>query len=159
MTSVAKFTLPLLLLAACGQDPIAPPSSAPGEVARERQAPSPTQPEQAAVEVERTEVERENVTDYGDSHADAPQGVKGRILLPNGEQAAGVQVLLMENIMSNPIDVFLKNKAGRTSPPIASAATGARSASRTVHASIVMTTPASGRARLRPLPRNFRRFR
>ena len=123
MTSVAKFTLPLLLLAACGQDPIAPPSSAPGEVAQERQAPSPTQPEQAAVEVERIEVERQNVTDYGDSHADAPQGVKGRILLPNGEQAAGVQVLLMENIMSNPIDVFLKNKAGRTSPPIASALT------------------------------------
>ena len=125
MTSVAKFALPLLLLAACGQDPIAPPSSASDEVSRERPTPPPSAPEQAPVEVERTEVERQSVTDYGDSHSDAPQGVKGRILLPNGEQAAGVQVLLMENLMSNPIDVFLKNKAGRTSPPIASALTAA----------------------------------
>lgn len=80
---------------------------------------------QVAVAPQRQEVQRESVTDRGNAHSDAPQGVKGRILLPNGEQAAGVQVMLLENAMNNPIDVFLKNKAGKASPPLATAETAA----------------------------------
>ena len=45
--------------------------------------------------------------------------MKGRALLPNGQPAVGLQVMLLENAMNNPIDMFLKNKSGQSSPPIA----------------------------------------
>ena len=97
MTSVAKFALPLLFLAACGQDPIAPPpmpqTGAQGAAATDQRPANEGGP-QVAVAPQRQEVQRESVTDRGNAHSDAPQGVKGRILLPNGEQAAGVQLML-----------------------------------------------------------------
>ncbi|MCK5941338.1 MAG: carboxypeptidase regulatory-like domain-containing protein [Planctomycetes bacterium] len=136
MSSVAKIAVPLLLVAAvavafgaCDSSPVAPPggdqqSSQPAE-----QDPQPNDPKPKAVTGDaaggntRTEVSRTDVTTSGLSHADAPQGVKGRILLPDGRPAVGVKVMLLENAMNNPIDMFLKNKTGQASPPIASAET------------------------------------
>lgn len=54
----------------------------------------------------------------GNTLDDAPQGVKGRILLPGGEPAAGVPVFLMENMMNDPFTVFLLNKSGKTVAPV-----------------------------------------
>ncbi|MEC8651832.1 MAG: carboxypeptidase-like regulatory domain-containing protein [Planctomycetota bacterium] len=128
VTSVAKLALPLLLLVACDQAPIAPPPT-PQSSAQDALDVNTSQTEddapKVAVAPQRQEVQRENVTDGGNAHSDAPQGVKGRILLPSGEQAVGVQVMLLENAMNNPIDVFLKNKSGKVSPPLATAATAA----------------------------------
>lgn|GEM_PF-5386270 len=125
MTSVVKITLPLLLLAACSQEPAAPPSAPTSTPTAREDTPRAQRPEPTIEEARRTEVQRENITDSGDAHSDAPQGVKGRILLPNGERAAGVEVMLMANAMNNPIDVFLKNKAGKAAPPVSSAVTAA----------------------------------
>lgn len=136
MSSVAKIAVPLLLVAAAaggafyyfnqgGTTPVAPPS---GRQDPQPQTPSKDQdPKPAPVETDSTgngaNVERVEVTEVGDSHSDAPQGVKGRVILPNGTAAVGVKVMLLENAMNNPIDMFLKNKTGQVSPPIASSTT------------------------------------
>ena len=54
---------------------------------------------------------------------DAPQGVKGRVLLPNGAPAAGIPVFLIEGMMNDPIKVFLMSKSGRTPPPVSAGVT------------------------------------
>lgn len=135
MSAIAKIAVPLLLVAAAGgafyflgQGGAAPAVPAPPRDEAPRPAeqdPRPEQPAQAQAptETQRTEVERRDVTDIGDAHSDAPQGVKGRVLLPNGSVAVGAKVLLLENAMNNPIDMFLKNKTGQVSPPLASAVT------------------------------------
>jgi protocatechuate 3,4-dioxygenase beta subunit len=56
----------------------------------------------------------------GNSHADAEQGVRGRIRKPDGTPAAGVPVFLMENVTSDIAQIFLNNRLGRTTPPVAS---------------------------------------
>ncbi len=61
----------------------------------------------------------------GDGNADAPQGVRGRVLLPNGQPAVGTPVYLLENALSNAIDMFISNKMGKVKPPIAASVTGA----------------------------------
>ena len=135
MSAVAKIAVPLLLVAAVGglyfvvgqggdsPAPPAPPGSEPARVAEQDPTPGPAAPAQAAGAAQRTEIERREVTEVGDAHSDAPQGVKGRVLLPNGDVAVGAKVLLLENAMNNPIDMFLKNKTGQVSPPLATALT------------------------------------
>ena len=134
MSSATKIAVPLLLVVAAAsgayyvvnpgqQAPVLPP-----EVQTEpapsnpRQAPEPATPVQAPA-VAPTEIVRTEVADRGQSFSDAPQGVKGRVLLPDGRIAAGVTVMLLENVLSNPIDMFLKNKAGQISPPISESVT------------------------------------
>lgn len=133
MSSVAKIAVPLLLVAAAAggafyylnqgdPTPVEQPPGVEQQDPEQDQQPKPQQPVQVP-EVNRTEVERRDVTDVGDSHSDAPQGVKGRVLMPDGRAAVGVKVMLLENVMNNPIDQFLKNKTGQVSPPISSAMT------------------------------------
>jgi uncharacterized GH25 family protein len=57
------------------------------------------------------------------SHTDAPQGVKGRVLQTNGAPAGKVPVYLMENSMNDPIKIFLQNKSGLRTPPTSSGLT------------------------------------
>lgn len=137
MSNVAKITIPLLLLAAAGggayyflndpdPTPVAPPR---GEVPKvDPVSNKEQQPKLVEVANDGTEdnntgrVAASSIPD-GNSHANAPQGVKGRVLLPNGEPAVGIPVMLLENAMSNPIEMFLKNKTGQVSPPLASSVT------------------------------------
>lgn len=135
MSSVAKIAVPLLLVAAAaggafyyfnqgGTTPVAPPSGQQPQKQPEQDQ-GPQDPKTAPAKAKDQEprpIERVEVTE-GDSHADAPQGVKGRVLLPDGSAAVGVRVMLLENAMSNMIDMFLKNKTGQVAPPIASSAT------------------------------------
>ena len=135
MSAVAKIAVPLLLVAAAGGAYFllgqgggtpavpAPPQGEGPRVEAQDPTPRPVVQAQAPAEVQRTEVERRDVTDLGDAHSDAPQGVKGRVLLPNGDVAVGAKVLLLENAMNNPIDMFLKNKTGQIAPPLATAQT------------------------------------
>jgi len=134
VSSVAKIAVPLLLVAAAAGGafyylnqtdplPVAPPA---GEQ-EQRQDPvkeqdKPTEVVQAEPDGDRTQV-RTDITETGESHSGAPQGVKGRILLPNGQPAVGIPVMLLENVMNNPIEMFLKNKTGQVAPPIARAQT------------------------------------
>ena len=133
MSNVAKLAVPLLLIAAAAgaalyflnrEDvtPIAPPSGYTLVVMQPKA--EPKQP--AVVAVKQTSNEPDRVVANaakGNSHSDAAQGVKGRVLHPSGEPAVGIPVLLMENGMSNPIDMFLKNKTGQITPPLATAVT------------------------------------
>jgi hypothetical protein len=61
----------------------------------------------------------------GNSHADAEQGVRGRVRRPDGTPAAGVPVYLMENVTTDIAQIFLSSKLGRTSPPVAATNTDA----------------------------------
>ena len=122
MSFVAKLALPLLLLAACGKDPVAPPSSGqntPRETPTEVQDPNPVQPASGATADPVREPVREDITANSAANKSAPQGVKGRALLPDGRPAVGLPVMLLENAMNDPLEMFLKNKSGKTSPPIA----------------------------------------
>lgn len=133
MSNIAKIVVPLLLVGAVAgwylTQPsapvpvVAPPEPAPVTQPTPDNAPAPvvqaqaTQP--AAPEPDRRAGEVDN------SHADAEQGVRGRIRRPDGAPAAGVPVHLMENITTDIAQIFLNNKMGRTSPPVASTTTDA----------------------------------
>jgi protocatechuate 3,4-dioxygenase beta subunit len=136
VSNASKLVVPLLLLAAAAggtawylsqqtHDPQPAPVQ-PVEQPKVEPKPEPVLP--AAVPVVTTQdpvrTERNPTTD-GNAHADAPQGVLGRVLLPNGAPAAGVPVFLMESAMANPIELFLAQKSGKVKPPQASTATQA----------------------------------
>lgn len=74
-------------------------------------APTPQEPQQ-----------RESAP-VGTSHADAEQGVRGRVLLPTGQPAVGVPVHLMENVANDIAQIFINNRTGRVNPPLASSVT------------------------------------
>lgn len=131
MSNVAKIAALLLLIAAAGglyflnsgtAAPTPPPISSTPVITPVEQ--KPTRPK--AVEAPQRVAQTDRVTASGNgdnAHADAPQGVKGRVLLPNGQPAVGVKVMLLENAMSNAIDMFLKNQTGQVSPPLATTVT------------------------------------
>jgi len=56
-------------------------------------------------------------------HLDEAQGVKGRILGPGGQPAAGVAVHLLESAVNDPIRVFLMKQSGKFLPPTSSGTT------------------------------------
>jgi uncharacterized GH25 family protein len=133
VSNVAKLALPLLLLAAAaggafyflnqgGSTPIAPPSVEPPEVVTKGQNPETLKVVKSNNPVtEPLRVEASGAT--GNSHSDAEQGVKGKVFHPNGQPAVGVTVMLLENAMNNAIDMFLLNKTGQVSPPLATSVT------------------------------------
>ncbi len=136
MSNATKIAVPLLLLAAAGGGAYwyvnhgagdAPPITSP-----ERPVPAP-QPQQPAplpapvspVPAPQPTVDRTAVSSDPASHADAAQGVRGRVLLPSGEPAANVQVVLLENMLNNMIELMIANKSGKAPPPLASMHTAA----------------------------------
>ncbi|HEB53687.1 MAG TPA: carboxypeptidase regulatory-like domain-containing protein [bacterium] len=135
MSSAAKILVPLLLLAAAaggayyylnhGDTPAVVPQ-APDVVQVEQpqdpQEPTP-QAESEQVVAEPQPMRSEATGAVGNAYADAPQGIKGRVLLPSGQPAVGVPVMLLQNAMANPIDMFLLNKTGATKPPLAQTVT------------------------------------
>ncbi len=139
MSNVTKIAVPLLLLTAVaaaafyfvnksGGDlpaPVAPTPVAP--VVAPKVEPTPAKPETALVATgtpqRQDPVRVEAKSTDTNAHADARQGVKGRILLPNGAPAAQVPVFLMENSMNDPIKIFLQNKSGTRTPPMSSGKT------------------------------------
>lgn len=133
MSNVAKIAIPLLLLAAVAggaayylnQGPHdAPPAPTPVQPPPVKVEPKVEPAPVAQIPVAPTEAPDRTPAAAGNSHADAPQGVSGRVLLPNGAPAAGVPVFLLENMLSDMTQIFLNNKLGRTSPPLASGVTG-----------------------------------
>jgi len=137
VSNVAKIALPLALAAVAagsayyflskpGTTPIAPPTNqpaktAPAEDTNSSAAPaSVTDTANTATRTERTEADS---TATGESNADAPQGVKGRVLLPNGSPAVGIRVMLLENAMNNPLEMYLKNTTGQLSLPLSNSVT------------------------------------
>lgn len=138
MSNVAKIAVPLLLIAAAGgtwyflnktdPTPIAPPSgSQPENPSKDTTNQQPEGPKAVTSKVTQpsssTGNGRVEAVDKGNSHNDAPQGVKGRVLLPDGTPAVGIPVMLLENAMNNPLEMFIKNKTGQVSPPLANAVT------------------------------------
>ncbi len=131
MTNSSKTLLSLLLLAAIAagvylfQDgtPTAPPVPTNPDPTPPS-APPPSNPEPEVATTPPVSTERVvATTNVGTSHADAPQGVRGRVVRPDGAPAAGVQVLLCENVASDFAQIFVSNKLGRSTPPIASMVT------------------------------------
>ncbi|MGK0204529.1 MAG: hypothetical protein ACI89X_002922 [Planctomycetota bacterium] len=64
-----------------------------------------------------------DVPSTDDARTDLPQGIKGRVLLPNGTPAVGHTVMLMPNLRSDPIKVYLMAKSGQVVQPLAIATT------------------------------------
>lgn len=132
MSNVAKIAVPLLLLAAIAGGVAyylnqVPQEAPPVPSQPEPVAPKPA-PKQEPAPAEQTPLVQEPIrtaaVDTGTSYADAAQGVRGRVLLPNGAPAAGVPVYLLENMLSDMAQIFLNNKTGRINPPVAAGQTG-----------------------------------
>lgn len=138
MSSPVKFLLVLLLLiagAAMGawyflapQVPVVVPPVEPGPAIQQPEV--PTQPSQPVVSEPVTApqepVRQAAQTDLNQAHADAKQGIRGRVLLPNGAAAAQVPVFLMESSVNDPIRVYLATKTGKITPPVAACETDAQ---------------------------------
>lgn len=134
MSNASKIAVPLLLLAGVAgglafyatrgthdSPPTAPVAPTPAEPRRD--PPAKVDPVAAPVSQEpvRTAV---TAGTAGNANDTAPQGVRGRVVLPNGQVAAGIPVLLVESALNNPVEMFLMNKTGRVTPPIATTQTG-----------------------------------
>lgn len=132
MTNARTIVLSLLAVAAVGggflllQSPPAPPPKPepPAPQPAPAVGPTPVQPATAPAPSTPEPTRTAAPAIAGQSHADAPQGVRGRVLRPDGAPAAGVQVLLLENIMNDMAQIFLHNRMGKTTPPIAVVTTG-----------------------------------
>jgi len=132
VSNVAKFALPLLLLAALGGGAAyyltqTPPDAPPTPPAPVTVQPTPDQPPAPPVQPEvatlppQDPIRTQANGPATNAHADARQGVRGRVLLPNGAPAQGLPVLLLESAQNDPLKIFLENKLGKVRVPLASA--------------------------------------
>lgn len=134
MSNASKFVFPLLVLAAVaggaafffsqsGLD--APPvvDSTSPKVAQ--QEPKPDAPAPVRVTAQPDPIRTAASGAVGNAQTDAPQGVRGRLLLPDGTPAANVPMLLVESGMNDPIKIFLDNRSGKLRPAIANSQTAA----------------------------------
>ena len=135
MSNAAKLFVPLLLIAALAggaylalqhSSPDAPPVTP----TRQDAPPTPREPAtEQPLAPARTETPpqepRRIAADVAapNTHADAPQGIRGRVLQPNGAIAAGVPVWLLESASQNMVQVYLKNQAGQVTPPLGNTVT------------------------------------
>lgn len=136
MNSAAKLFLPLLLIAGAGAGiyyvtnqpdagPPAPGATQPADPAPEqpKRAPEPVDQQTAEVRTEEPRSERTQVQTFADSGAGAPQGVRGRVLLPNGQPAANIPVYLLQSATSNPLELYLASRKGEKVKPVAQTST------------------------------------
>ncbi len=139
MSNAAKIAVPLLLVAAGAawfllQTPTVVTPVGPAATTTEQEPSKPEPNNEAAPVVQSTtptdkqEPQQREVASLGNSHADAEQGVRGRVLLPTGQPAVGVPVYLMENASSDIAQIFINNKTGRVNPPLAACVTDAEGA-------------------------------
>jgi uncharacterized GH25 family protein len=134
VSNATKIVVPLLLLVALAagalyymglSDDHAPPAPSGGQGTQVQQPEKPpTPPPKPEVTQASRQVPERTAVTWGASHSGAAQGVRGRVLLPNGSVAADVKVLLLESGMNDPIKIFLEKRAGKIRPPLASAQTG-----------------------------------
>jgi uncharacterized GH25 family protein len=135
VSNVAKFALPLLLLAAIGggaayyltqTPPDAPPQPTQPTAVQPPvdKPPAPVQPEAVTLPPQEP-IRTTAMGPASNAHADAPQGVRGRVLLPSGAPAQGLPVLLLESAQNDPLKIFLENKLGKVRLPVASTELGA----------------------------------
>lgn len=130
----AKIVVPLLLLAALAGGaayllldqptvtPEVPTATAPEQPTQPKATgPAPITAPPAIQEPQRTEVD----ASQGAAQADAAQGVRGRVLLPDGTAAAAVTVMLIENVAMDAASIFLRNKSTKTVTPLALSQTAA----------------------------------
>ncbi len=133
MSSPAKFFLTLLVLALAAlggflllqqeQAPIVVPPDEPPAVQPE-QPTGPVDPlaakgatqEPRPVEPARTEV-------APDTRSSAPQGFRGRIVDPNSQPMAGVEVYMMPGVGTNIFEMMMMSSKGVTLPPVAAGKT------------------------------------
>ncbi len=128
MTNASKIAVPLLLLAAVAggaaylfwNQPAAtpPPAVAPANpkpAQPKAPAPAPVIAPTVAPAPVRTEVEATN----GAAQSDAPQGVRGHVVLPDGQPAPGVTVMLVQNLATDAASLFLMNKMTQAVTPLA----------------------------------------
>lgn len=129
MSNAAKLFVSLLVVAILGGGAYfllqqsTPPATPPTPTSPERPVeppPVPTNPQRAEQAPKEPEPERIAATSADPANADAAQGIKGRVLRPDGAPAAGVQLWLMESA-TNPVQMFLKSQSGQAPPPVGSA--------------------------------------
>ncbi|HEU4417850.1 MAG TPA: carboxypeptidase regulatory-like domain-containing protein, partial [Planctomycetota bacterium] len=133
MSNTSKIVVALLVLAALAAGAFlalgasdGPPVPAAGPASAVQPPPQPGTPPQALAEPATQNLIRTAVSGaMGASNSSAAQGVRGRILLPNGSVAADVPVLLVESAMNSLVEILIDKRAGKMRPPLASVQTGA----------------------------------
>ncbi|MBL8750258.1 MAG: carboxypeptidase regulatory-like domain-containing protein [Planctomycetes bacterium] len=124
MSNSKSLALPLVLVAALaggglwfamrGGDEPAPPKVTPTVQQPEVKPPTPPPEVVRPAEAPRSQDLDRTAVKVDTASADAPQGVRGRLLLPDGRPAADVPVMLITNLTNNPIEVFLMNKTSKS---------------------------------------------
>ncbi|MEC7582742.1 MAG: carboxypeptidase-like regulatory domain-containing protein [Planctomycetota bacterium] len=102
--------------------------SAPSNPGAEQRDPEPPKPPPGVVQVAdgpntADEQRREIVTRGPDTSADADQGVQGRVLLPNGSPAAGIDVFLIKASTADPLQFYIAHKLRQKIDPVGQTAT------------------------------------
>ncbi|MGE0145449.1 MAG: carboxypeptidase regulatory-like domain-containing protein [Planctomycetota bacterium] len=98
------------------------PVGEPDSNARNRSE-STSNPDRTASDVESREPTR-NVVDPGAPRRDLPQGLRGRVVGPEGAALANAEIELLEGIAHNPFDLLVVAERGVIVPPIARAISG-----------------------------------
>lgn len=130
--NAAKLLLPVLLVLGAGAgiyfamsggtvaEPGVPPAAEP-----EAQKDEPKQPEAPAVadtptpRVAAQDPQRIEVKVASSSNADAPQGVRGRVVMPNGTPAPETDVYLLKSSTADPLSLYLAHRRGQKTEPVA----------------------------------------
>ncbi len=136
--NAAKLLLPVLLVLGVGAgvyfamsggtvaEPGVPPTSEP-----ETPKDEPRQPEAPAVadtpspRVAAQDPQRIEIKVASSSNADAPQGVRGRVVLPNGSPAPESDVYLLKSSTADPLSLYLAHRRGQKTEPVAHVRTDA----------------------------------
>lgn len=130
MSSIGKFLLPLAIISALatgiylvsGNNDLAPPKVEVVEPVV--QQPTTEAKPTTAVQAPQNkpvadDIQRRVASVPSEAHSDAPQGVRGRVLTPDGKAAVAVDVMLMEAANSDPLKVFLAQRTGQKFTPAA----------------------------------------
>jgi uncharacterized GH25 family protein len=132
---MARILLPVLLLCALlgglvwflSPGPVRPPAPPPlagtGATAAQANGLEPVHSD-AQPRVDPPAEPRERVV-AADDHADAAQGVRGRVLQPGGAPAANVPVCLLKGTRGDLLQGYLDRKMGKVVPPLAQGRTAA----------------------------------
>lgn len=135
MSNSLKIAVPLLLLAAAlggaayyltqeNPTPAPAPVQANHEPTKKPDAPPTNEPPPAPATAQAGPQEPTRTAVVANNAAsDAPQGVRGRVLLPDGRAGANIPVMLVENYVNDTIRVFLSSRLQK-STAAAAVATG-----------------------------------
>jgi uncharacterized GH25 family protein len=136
--NAAKLLLPVLLVVGVGAGvyfamsggeadlPSAPPTIETKEPEEAQQQPeAPAVADKPVARTEAQDPQRVEIKVASSANADAPQGVRGRVVHPGGAPAPESDVYLLKSSTSDPLSLYLAHRRGQKTEPVAHVRTDA----------------------------------